>query len=348
MMVRSTPAARVAGGAASVVLAVGLAWGPAAYAEPIVPRLPQRLEVTPEAARVASDAYGRAVKKHTARDIKGAIAEADIAWRTVPNASTALIRATLLAEDGQHLEAFTAYLQGADLDPTEEERALILAGLAKEGPLCTPPRGWVRVLPSTPQGPVRIDGVAVTPPRTIGLEAGDRPVKASATGYETLEQTVGVLAGQERVVQLTLTEAKPEPPVVVTPPVIEPVATVTPPTVIVEPPAEGPPILPWTLVGAGGALAITGGVLVGLAAGAADDAATYALPAAGVTSDERRQSYESAQSDASTFQTAGWVLMGAGVASAVTGAVLLALDPGEAAQTIVTPTPGGVFVNTRF
>lgn len=328
-------------------VALLIAGGAPAWAEPVLPRLPPRLEVTPEAARVAEEAYGRAVRKHASRDLKGAIAEAEVAWRTVPNASTALIRATLLSEAGEHAEAFAAYLQAADLDPTDDERALIQAGLAKEGPLCVIPRGWARVRPPKPAGAtVVVDGVEVTPPRTVGLQSGERTVRATAPDHEPLELTIQVTAGQEQLVELVLTEKQPEPPpvVVVEPPVVEP-----PPIVIVEPPPPpGPPILPWTLVGVGGALAVTGGVLVGLSGGPADDAATLANPTAGMSSSEREAAYEAAKSDAQAFQTTGYVLLGAGVAAAAAGAVLFVLDGEDEPTTTVAPSPGGLVVEGRF
>jgi tetratricopeptide (TPR) repeat protein len=101
----------------------------------------------------------------------------------------------------------------------------------------------------------------------------------------------------------------------------------------------GSAVVPWVLVGAGAAVAVTGGVLLALGQsrrGKIEDAAV------GSAWDEVAQ-YD----DADTFTGVGAALLGVGVAGAVIGVVLLAGgegDGGERASASVQLGPSGVLV----
>jgi tetratricopeptide (TPR) repeat protein len=105
---------------------------------------------------------------------------------------------------------------------------------------------------------------------------------------------------------------------------------------------------PWVLVGAGGAAAIAGGILLGLAA--ADVASVEGAPAGSYWS---RVSDAYGRSEAESI--AGAVLLGVGGAAAAAG-VVWALVPsgggssggGERAAVTLAPTPGGLTLRGSF
>lgn len=321
---------------------------------PLQPTLPGPVDLSPAAARAASDAYARAVKKHASGDLNGAIEEADVSWRAVPNASTALIRATLLAEAGRNEEAFNAYLQAADLDPTDDEKALVRSGLAQVGPRCTPGLGWAHVTTSVPGARVEVDGVMVDASRTIGLAAGTRRVRVQADGHAPLDVALSVEAGAAAERHLVLEQIVPAPPEdrqdIGTPEDAAPQVQTDLATAVLSPDDPGTPLLPWVLVGTGAAMAVTGGVMFGLATESDGLASSLADPSAGGSAADRKALYDDALSDLRTYEITGWVLTTAGLATAITGAVLLAVDGGDDAAPAATLAPGlgSLTISTRF
>jgi len=163
--------------------------------------------------------------------------------------------------------------------------------------------------------------VPLPPSGVLDVEAGLRHIRVSLAGYTPFETTVQVT-----------TDAPVELDVV-----LEPTAEEAP-LLPDEPPAPAAPVAPvapagparlapwgWALVGVGAA-AVAGG------AGAHVLAALKADEARGVPNrPDLRAEFEGLRDDARTAELAAYILYGAGAAVAVTGIVLLVVDPGPTA-----------------
>ncbi|MGB3049675.1 MAG: PEGA domain-containing protein [Polyangiales bacterium] len=77
-----------------------------------------------------------------------------------------------------------------------------------------PDLGSLRVIANVPGSIIRLDGVdiGVAPAAKGGLSPGEHIVTAEASGYESVTQTVTVIAGRERVVSLRFTTESTEIP----------------------------------------------------------------------------------------------------------------------------------------
>lgn len=77
-----------------------------------------------------------------------------------------------------------------------------------------PDLGSLRVIANVPGAIISLDGadIGVAPAAKGGLSPGEHVVTARATGYESVTQTVTVIAGRERVVSLRFTTASTEIP----------------------------------------------------------------------------------------------------------------------------------------
>lgn len=77
-----------------------------------------------------------------------------------------------------------------------------------------PDLGSLRVIANVPGSIIRLDGVeiGVAPAAKGGLSPGEHTVTAEASGYESVTQTVTVIAGRERVVSLRFTTPSTEIP----------------------------------------------------------------------------------------------------------------------------------------
>lgn len=80
-----------------------------------------------------------------------------------------------------------------------------------------PDLGSLRVIANVPGSIIRLDGVeiGVAPAAKGGLSPGEHIVTAEANGYESVTQTVTVIAGRERVVSLRFTTPSTEIPRIV-------------------------------------------------------------------------------------------------------------------------------------
>ena len=302
--------------------------------EVVLPTLPAAAEPTDAAKARASRADAEARRKSAAGNLKGALVSADEAYEAVPNTSTALIRATLLGLLGRHREAFEMLLVAVDLGPTEEERPLILEGLAKEGPACSPPLGWGRTHVNAPSATLRLSGTEVPAGRALGLPAGEHPVTAEAPGFVPLSVTVVVEVGKEAALDFELSAARP-------------LAIPTPVPTTVKPTPRRAPVVPWILVGSGGALLAGGLACHLLALDAAGDARHYSKPIPGMEDATRKARYDSLESKATTRSIVAYALYGAGAAATVTGVVLLLVKRGDSrtgfrVQPVVGPGGFGI------
>lgn len=310
----------------------GTPGGPA----PRIPALPDRDALGADARATAARAYEEASRRYGAGDSTGALPFADEAFHAVPNASTAVIQATILADLARPSEAFDALLVAADLDPTPEELTFIREGLAQHGPACVPPLGWARVAVAPDAARWTVDGAPAAGTRTVGLTAGEHLVVVEAAGFAPDTRTVTVRAGEEATLALTLTALPtPVPVVEVPPPVVEPPPVVAHPAAAASP---WSPVLPWTLLGGGVAVALTGVGMHVWAMEAADDTSTYGSPVEGMSDDVRRKKFEDADDAMQLRGTLAYVFYGVGGAAAVAGSVLLILDA-------TRPVPSGVAVS---
>jgi tetratricopeptide (TPR) repeat protein len=105
----------------------------------------------------------------------------------------------------------------------------------------------------------------------------------------------------------------------------------------------GPGILPWIAIGAGAAVAVVGGVLLGVGLG--DKGSVEGAPM-----DADWADYEGAYGRAPVLTTLGFVMLGVGVAGAALGVVLLTMGGGqsESPSATVSIGPGSLRLSGRF
>ena len=151
-------------------------------------------------------------------------------------------------------------------------------------------------------------GAALDEPRVVTVDLGIARVVDAFGGRVLLELDADAPSFEARVGAAARGEAWDPPP---------------PRAVAVH---RGPGAGPWVLVGAGAAVAVAGGVLLGMSLGALGDV-DAACPAhnCSMLAGAQRASAQSSYEDARTFNTAGWVALGVGAAAAVGGVVWYAL-----------------------
>ncbi|MEZ4267642.1 MAG: PEGA domain-containing protein [Myxococcota bacterium] len=180
----------------ALVALVAVALAPSAWADVLLPDLPETGRATDSDRADARAAYEDATEAYGAGKLDDALEAAERAWTALPNASTALIRATILGDLKRDRDAFEAYLQAADLSPAPEETALIDSGLAKHGPRVSPAMGWATVR-STPSGADAIlDGYEFRTPRTVGVSAGKHELELVADGFSPIKVTITARSGR--------------------------------------------------------------------------------------------------------------------------------------------------------
>lgn len=308
---------------AAAIAACWLVWAPLAHAEVVIPHIPRGVVVDAEQRAVAVAAYQRAAEAYEKLQLELALTEADRAYRVLPNASTALIRATILGEMGRHAAAFAACLQAADLEPTAEERQLIDAGLAQHGAAASPPFGWLRVASEPAKAQVLIDGQPFDAPRTVGLSAGSHTLRVEAPGHVAEERQISVEAGMGQAQTVAL-RALPTP---AAPTVLQPA----------EPPRSGRAGA-WVLIGAGGAALVASAVLLASGQSRLDAHAAYASGQSGADLDdaERRARADSALEQARRQSYAGYGVLTAALISAGLGTWIAVKGRPKAGEGTVT------------
>ena len=331
-----------------------------AWAEPIVARLPEREAPTVEDRERALDAYARARSHFAAGEFEQALRAAGRALDALPNASTALVRAAILAELGHHREAFESYLAARDLEPVGDELALIEAGLATHGLAHAPPLGWLRIEVRPLGAVVEIDGAAVPNGRTIGLAEGRHILRGSAAGYAEVTDEVPVARGLGATWARSL-EVAARPADTVSAPTTEPgqgapdtaAASIDEmPVVHAATDAAGPSdteMAAWILLGGGLAMAAGAAGLHVWALDAAAEARKYQDPVAGLDDGERESRFEQARTDAGMRLAATGVLYGVGGAAVVASAALFIVvalgdEPSEAPVVAPVALGGGAGV----
>jgi hypothetical protein len=300
------------------------------------------------------DRAGKAFERAQAAYAKGQAAKAleamEYAYKTVPNASTAMTRAFILGALGRHREALEGYLVAANLDPTEEEHQTIDAGFKKHGQALELAVVEVAVIPH--DAAITVNGRALEGRTFVAVTPGDHTVRAEAAGHRPMEVGLAVVAGVFTVVDRTLERLPvveaPKPEVKPTPPV-----TPDPTTAVAETPSSKPQVAEWVLTASGVGAVVAGGVLLERAVSKHKDTSEQITDG---TIDQG--AHARAGTEINGFWIAGWVLVGAGAAALGVGILLFALpdadpEPTEGphlggAAPLVWPGGGGVGVHGRF
>ena len=185
------------------------------------------------------------------------------------------------------------------------------------------PRFTIRVAHAVPGLGVKRDGAPIAPAAwgaALPVDPGAHEIRAEAVGFEPWIGSATVSTpGQVVTVDV--------PELHATLGATAPAAGRVKPVLVTVVPSETPPadnVLPWALIGGGGAVAVGGVVLMLIEAGHASDARTNHDQAA----------YDAAK----TPWTIGLVGALAGAASAGVGAALLVAHPGESAPASASPT----------
>lgn len=193
-------------------------------------------------------------------------------------------------------------------------------------------RGWLTVRSDAPNAQVIVDDVTTAPAPIENwlLDAGKHSIVVVAEGVGRSQHVVTVSAGEETVLDVSLTPS---------------------PTVVAA--AEGGDgemgelaIWGWSILGAGAALAIGGGVMLALGHADADEVNDAETDNNGVVVGVSQPDAFDLEESARWKSQAGVGLLAAGGAAVVTGAVLLLVDAasedGEAPKSALWVTPNAV------
>ncbi len=323
----------------------------AANAALVLPELPTSKNPSASDEKRAQGFYGKAYEAYGNGNAEQALSYADKAFRALPNASTALIRATILQGLENNVEAFKAYLIAADLNPVPEELQLIDQGLAATGASSTPAMGWVS-FKTTPAGArVSLGEGSFKAPRTVGLPAGQHFFNIQSPGFVGTQGNVSVSAGRGSNLSFALATEQRQQAVVQTAPT--PVAAAPAAVSPVQPAqittAQGLPqksqALAYSMMSLGGAALLGGGVVLSGVQSKVDEA-----QAPGNT----KQQYDDLLAEAQSSQVMAFVLMGVGAGALGYGIYDMMSSPeGEVtAQWNATAVPtyggGAVVLSGRF
>lgn len=296
----------------------------------IAPSLPTTTTPTDAQKARTRKAYDKARQAYQRRRYKEALRWAKTAWATTPNASTALIVATIYGVMNKPCESLEYLLLSNDLGPGDDERSRIVSSLAQQAPRCDPrtPLGWLVVQPVPAAATIRVAGVVLEGRRTIAISEGHYEVRFSGEGLIPTAIEVDVVRGAGAVAAARLQKAPVEEPA----PGIDKSGRVAG-RLIAEagrrlPLARADPLptrevdrtAAWSLLATGGVLLAGGGVLFGVAVGAVDDANELAAQPPGTPG--REDAYNRAADRAQNFEIAAWVTGGLGLALALSGTIL--------------------------
>ena len=316
-----------------------------AHASLIIPDLPASKNASSKDEKRAQDAYGKAYEAYGNGDAERALKFAEQAFKALPNASTALIRATILQGLERNRESFEAYLIAADLSPVPDELQLIDQGLAATGASLSPAMGWVN-FKTTPAGArVSLGEGSFKAPRTVGLPAGQHFFNIQSAGFVGTQGNVSVSAGRGSNLSFALAAEQRQQAVVHTAPVAPTTPTPAPDATKPAPAATAQALpaksqaLAYSMMSIGGAALIGGGVVFSGVQGKIDEA--QAAPT--------RSEYDSLVAEAQSSQMTAFILMGVGAGALGYGIYdLMSAPEGEAtAQWNATAVPiygGGALV----
>ncbi|MCB9538567.1 MAG: PEGA domain-containing protein [Myxococcales bacterium] len=225
---------------------------------------------------------------------------------------------------------YRAYLR---LAPEAADRAEIEALVVSLDRRLADQQGTL-VLTTEPLGAaVFVDGATTAAgrtPLTVRLAPGEHALRVVLDGHETALRTLDLAAGQRSALTLRLVPVEAAPP---PPPPPGPRAARTP---------DDGAWMPWAVVGVGGAVTVTGAVLLAQAFGAADD--RDALLSEGGSVDEAR----GLDDDARLYQGLGWAGVGVGLVAVGGGLAWWLLDDEDATVSLGPWGPAGAAAQVRF
>ncbi len=328
--------------AAALIVIAACAWAALAAAEP------------PTSDGLAADALHRtAVAAAHADDWPAAIAAWEAAAKAAPHWKYKLNLASAYAHSKQWLPAFEALGRARTLGLPEKyaERAALLETRITEKLRLD--HAWIEVSVHPPGAAISSNGQPMT-----FLEAGrwvpgaQTSIEAAAQGHQTVRRTLDHPVGGRYSYTLTLElEPKPLPkPAAVARPAPAPARA----AITIEKQSGFSSTLTWAVLGSGVAVAVSGAAVLGWSQSLLSDIEDLNRTAADY--DAYSPEYDSLASQHTAAEIAGAVLLSAGAAAAVTGAVLLVLDgsnPTEASPaTSVSPAllngGGGLSATVRF
>ena len=204
------------------------------------------------------------------------------------------------------------------------------------------PRLVLRLQPNPPaDARVSIDGApvpATTAPRAIELDPGEHHILANSPTSKLSESKVTLTEGGEVEVMVAL-----EPNGPATPPPVEPPVAET---------SHRNDTLAYVAIGAGGALLVTGLVLLGIRQGDVSDIKTACGADGACPAGADRSSLQSSHDQAALFGPLGIGLGVVGLAAAGTGVFLLlrrapATEAPPAKGSTTSPSSGGIRISPR-
>lgn len=301
------------------------------------------LPILPEAKHIEENAKQRAIKadKEARRawelgNTKQALKFANEAYEAVPNASTALIRAQILARNEMYKEAFESYLIAYDLDPTDEEKKLIEEGLSATCAKVNPSLGWFKIEVEPSNSTIHLDGAQISSSRTIGLPEGDYNIHVSAEGRNSQEVNITVESCSGGFMRFYLKEQSSD-------------EIRKPEIVFHRQERHKKPQWQWAIIGGGAAL-LGGGLGLHLwAIDGASIANRYAKPIDSLSDQERKSLYDNASSKAKVRAISAYTLYGIGGFAIITGTVLLLIHHKTTSLSALPIEDGWLFaVSTGF
>ena len=295
---------------------------------------PRAFAQSPEELQAARELFQEAFKDEQEKRYPDALEKFERVAKVKESASVRYRIATVLVAMGRLREARDMYRALAaaksSLPPSDQETADSAAERAAELHRRIPKLA-VRVQ-DNPPADVRltVDGAPVpvsTTPRVIELDPGDHVIAATARDSQPYEQTISVTDGGGEVAHtVTFTPER------------GPLTSIS-----------SDKTLPWVVLGAGAALAVTGGALLVAREGTIDDIAT-ACPG-NVCPTSLREEIEADRDRAHLFGPLGGALSIVGLAAMGAGAYFLLRSPaaGQKATThLVTPKLGGMRLALTF
>ena len=342
------------------LLALGLALALLAAATPAraeawLPPLPDAKPLSERDRAAVTRAYQSASRAFARRRYTEALGHADRAFTRLPNASTALIRATILEQLGRPEDALMAYLAAADLGPTADEVALIDAGLTTHGTALGV--GWVRVEATPEATTVFVDGTAFSGHRTVALPAGLHELILELDGHTAQRPVLTVRAGAGATLATTLAKARALPS--------DPGGGRDGGGGGDDLPSGGgvhggddgsppPSGIGWVVASAGLAIVLVGVGTHVAALDAADEASALAHPNPALDLETRRSRYDEAVARTDTLEFVTWLTYGLGAAVLAAGVFVIVDEhededgDGDTSPLVtLTPIQGGAVTTFR-
>lgn len=292
----------------------------------IAPPIPDRaLRVaSPDSSERARRAYELAARHFRVGRADLALPHALSAWHEVPNASSALIVATVLADLRRACDALPYLVLGLELDPVDDEPARLSRLFDEQAPHCPPGYALVTLTATPADAIVELGSHRLAPPRTVALRRGHHTIEARAPGHEPAVAHLDIGADDRRR-DLTIALAPtPQPG----PAPDDPLAA-SPSSVLVSPPPPPDTTLEWVLVGGGLATLAVGGLLYGLAIDEANTGDAIVRGAASPPSAQDLSRLAASHDRTRDLELAAWVTGGVGALSLATGLVLMAIAPSD-------------------